>query len=454
MDKITSKIASYTSSINYEDLPPEVVHKTKGLLIDALGCGIAGYTSEPAEIARKMAGRVKEKLLPATILGTNDQSSPELATFANGVMIRYLDFNDGYVSKSRGHPSDNFAPVLACGDAIHASGKELVTASVLSYEAFCRVSDQIDLNLTDFDHAVTGVISSVVGASKILGLSQEQMVEAINLAIAPNICLLQTRAGELSMWKCCAFANAAKNAVFASLLAKEGMTGPRPIFEGRHGFFHAISGPFELEELGGRDKPFRIMNVSIKRYPFGQHGQTAVDAALKVRSKMSSGDEIASVRIGTFKVGKIVMGEEPEKWRPRTRETADHSIPYVVGVALFINGPVEVRHFSDEYLHHPDLLNLIQKIKVEESEECNNLFPAVSANRVTVITKSGQTLSEMVQYHHGHYKNPLTDAEIEQKFNSLTQDLLSASQRERLLRVLWNIEQVGDVHEIMELLRV
>jgi 2-methylcitrate dehydratase len=301
---------------------------------------------------------------------------------------------------------------------------------------------------------VTGVISSVAGASKILRLSQEQMVEAINLAIAPNISLLQTRAGELSMWKCCAFANAAKNAVFASLLAKEGMTGPRPIFEGRHGFFHAISGPFELEEWGGKGNPFRIMNVSIKRYPLGQHAQTAVDAALKVRSKISRADEIAGVRVGTFKVGKTVMGEEPEKWRPQTRETADHSIPYAVGAALFVGGPVEIRHFSSEYLHHPDLLSLIQKIKVEESEECNNLFPAISANRVTVITKTGQTFSEMVQYHRGHYMNPLTDTEIEQKFNSLTQDLLRPSRRENLLRLLWNLEQVADVHEIMELLKV
>jgi 2-methylcitrate dehydratase len=454
MDKITAKIASYAGAIKYEDLPPEVIHKTKGLLIDALGCGIGGYPSDPARIARKMAERVQEKVLPATILGTGKQSTPELATFANGVMIRYLDFNDGYVSKSRGHPSDNFAPVLTCGAAMHASGKELLAASVLSYEVFGRVSDQIDLNLTDFDHAVTGVISSVAGASKILRLSQEQMVEAINLAIAPNISLLQTRAGELSMWKCCAFANAAKNAVFASLLAKEGMTGPRPIFEGRHGFFHAISGPFELEEWGGKGNPFRIMNVSIKRYPLGQHAQTAVDAALKVRSKISRADEIAGVRVGTFKVGKTVMGEEPEKWRPQTRETADHSIPYAVGAALFVGGPVEIRHFSSEYLHHPDLLSLIQKIKVEESEECNNLFPAISANRVTVITKTGQTFSEMVQYHRGHYMNPLTDTEIEQKFNSLTQDLLRPSRRENLLRLLWNLEQVADVHEIMELLKV
>lgn len=452
MDKITSYLASYGSSITYEDLPPDVVHKAKGLLIDALGCGIGGYTSEPGKIARRMAEQVHPREMPATILGSGQKSSLELATFANGVMIRYLDFNDGFVSKSRGHPSDNFAAVLTGADAIHAGGKEMITASVLAYEVFCRLSDAFDSNPTCFDHAVTGVISSVMGASKILGLTREQMVEAINLAIAPNMSLLQTRAGELSMWKCCAFANAARNAVFATLLAKQGMTGPSPVFEGRYGFFNAITGPFQLEEFGGKGRPFRIMNVSIKRYPCGQHAQTAIDAALKVRSKVSTSDDIAEVRVGTFTAGKTVMAGDAEKWHPKTRETADHSIPYVVGVALLENGPLEVRHFADEYLHNADFLRLIQKIKVDETEECNRLSPGASANRVELTTTSGKKYSELVQYHRGHHRNPLTDQEIEQKFDSLARDFMSPSRREELPGLLWKLEEVRDITEVMQLL--
>ncbi len=227
---IAETIASYCASLTYDDIPPETLHKAKGLLIDSLGCALGGYTGEPAKIARKIAGRVLPCDLPATILGSGQQSSLELATFANGVMIRFLDFNDGFQGKGGGHPSDNFAPIITCADAVHAGGKEVILSAVLAYEIYCRMSDQYEVYERGFDHCVNGVISCAMGASKILGLSQAEMVQAINLALAPNISLGQTRVGEVSMWKGAAMANAARNAVFATLLAREGMTGPSPVF--------------------------------------------------------------------------------------------------------------------------------------------------------------------------------------------------------------------------------
>ncbi|MFC1965593.1 MmgE/PrpD family protein [Chloroflexota bacterium] len=453
MENIAEYMASYGASIKYEHIPQEVVHKVKGLLIDALGCAIGAYTSEPGEIARRIAGQVYQCNMPATVLGSGQKSSLELATFANGVMIRYLDFNDGFISKGGGHPSDNFAPVLTCADAIHAGGKEVIVASILAYEIFCRLADQYNDSDKGFDHSVNGVISSVMGASKVLGLSQEQMVHAINLAIAPNISLLQIRVGELSMWKGCALANAARNAVFAALLAKEGMTGPSPIFEGRYGFFNTVTEPFQLAEFGGNGRTFRIMDVLIKRYPCGQFAQTAIDAAIKLRSKISSNHEISEINIGTFARGKRAMAGDQEKWDPKTRESADHSIPYVVAVALMY-GTVEIRHFDNEYLFNSDLLDLVHKIRVEETEECNSLYPDAMANRMEIVTKSGDKFSELVQYHRGHHKNPLTDDEIEQKFNSLTGDFLTPAKRKSLLSLVWDLEQVEDAGKIMQLLRI
>jgi 2-methylcitrate dehydratase len=454
MDNIAEYMAHYGSSIAYENFSPETVYKMKGLLIDALACGIGGYDSEPGKITRSIAERVRPGEMSATILGSGRKSTPDLVAFANGSMIRYLDYNDGYVSnKGGGHPSDNFAPVLACAEAVHADGRRVIAASILAYEVCCQLQDQIDLTPQGFDQASIGVISCVIGASKILGLSPGQMFQAINLAITPNIALNQTRRGEISMWKGCAVANAARNAVFAALLAKEGMTGPNPVFEGRSGFIKAVSGPFELEEFGGNGKPFRIMAVSIKRYSCGKHGQTAVDAAIKLRSKISGVDEIAEINIGTCAHGKYSMASDAEKWHPMNRETADHSIPYVVGVA-FMYGGVEVKHFADDYRHNPSLLDLIGKIKVEETEECNNLYPDASANRVEIITKSGKKFSELVQYHRGHFQNPLTDKEIEEKFHSLTGDFLKPKQRKRLLSLLWNLEQAEDVGKIMKLLKI
>src|SRR3990167_3500933 len=151
MDGITEYLAHYGSSIAYEDFPPEAVHKVKGLLIDALACGLGGYTSEPGKIARRVAERIHACDRGATILGSGKKSIPELAAFANGSMIRYLDLSDGFSSKGGGHPSDNFAPVLACGEFIRAGGREVVVASILAYEVFCRLQDQLDLRARGFD---------------------------------------------------------------------------------------------------------------------------------------------------------------------------------------------------------------------------------------------------------------------------------------------------------------
>lgn len=451
MDTINSYLAHYSHSIKYDDIPPEVVHKVKVLLIDTIACAFGGYASEPGKIARKIAGALSQCNMPATVLGSGQKSTPDLATFANGVMIRYLDFNDGFVSKGKGHPSDNFAPVLTCGDAVHANGKEVILAATLAYEVFGRFADQYDPNETNFDHAVNGVFSCVMGAAKILGLSPQQIDEAINLAVVPNLSLQQTRVGTLSMWKSAALANAARNAVFACLLAKEGMTGPSPIFEGSGGFFKTIGGTFQLEEFGGNGRPFRIMESLIKRYPCGMYAQTAIDAAIQLRSKISALDEITEIKVGIFAAGMRMAGD-PEKWHPQTRETADHSLPYVIGVAMMTNGPLEVKHFSDAYLKNEKLLEFIQKIKVEVTTECDDLFPDASASRLTILTKSGKQFSELVCHHRGHHQNPLDDKELEEKFHSLMQDCFPLKKREKILKQLWNLENVDNISNIMELM--
>jgi len=448
-DAISAYLVSYGIALTYDDLPPEVIGRAKQLLIDTLGCGVGGSVSETGRIVRTVAERVCPQDGCATILGSGRQSTPELAAFANGAMMRYLDCNDGFFARGGGgHPSDNFAPVLACGEAIHANGKEFLVASVLAYEVFCRLQDQLDLNSRGFDQAVIGVISSALGVSKILGLSPEQFMQAINLAVAPNISLLQTRRGEVSMWKGCAVANAARNAIFAALLAKEGMSGPSPIFAGRAGFMHAVSGFFQLEKFGGHGQPFRIMEVSIKRYPCGKFAQTAIDAAIKLRARIPSIDEICRIHIGTSAQGKNSMAGDAERWHPETRETADHSIPYVVAVAL-LYGAVEVEHFSDHCRQDQRLLELIGKITVAETDECNNLYPEASANRVDIITAAGETFSELAQYHRGHYLNFPTDAEIEEKFHALAGDVLSRERRQQALAALWNLEQIDDVGKVM-----
>lgn len=454
MDKITQYLATYSADLKYEAIPSDVVHKAKALLLDTVGCAIGGYSSEPAKMARLMAGRINDCWMPATIIGSGAQSSLELATFANGVMLRYLDINDGFDTNKMGaHPSDNFGPILTCADAAHINGKDLITAIVLAYEVYCRLGDCINPADRGFDHAVATVISSTVAISRLLGLTPQQTEQALNLAIAPNMALGQTRVGEISMWKACATAHAARNAVVAALLAKEGMTGPSPIFEGRHGMFEVVTGPFRLDPFGGDGRPFRIMDANMKRYPCCQLAQTAVDAAAKLASKLHNTDDIVGVKVATFNKAKDVMASEPEKWHPKTRETADHSMPYVVAVALMY-GTLGVRHFNNDYLNNALLVDLMQKIQVEETEEYNKLHPGSKPNRVDVITTDGAKLSEFVKYHHGHHLDPFTDQEIQQKFHSLCGELLSPTQENQLFSLVWNLEEIQDTSIILKLLKI
>jgi 2-methylcitrate dehydratase len=453
MTTIVEYLASYVTSLRFEDLPPEVVHQAKRLIVDSIGCAIGGYSARPAQIARQIAHAITAER-SATVIGSLKPSSPDLACFANGVMLRYLDFNDGYTSSESGHPSDSIAAALTAAEVAGANGRELIAATVIAYEVFCRVCDVVDLKPLGFDHVTIGGMASTAAAARLYGLSETQTREAFNLGIAPNIALYQTRIGSVSMWKGCAYANASRNAIFAATLASLGMTGPDPIFEGIGGYFKAVSRePFTLAPFGGGDQPYKIMECSIKRFPLGQYSQTVVEAALELRSKIRDIAEIDEIRVATVRSAIRLMAGDPEKWRPANRETADHSLPYTVAVALKY-GTVERQHFDERYLRDPALLELAQRVKVEHSEAAERRAPEAMLCELALATRSGQTFRAEVAYHRGHYKNPMTDGEVENKFRSLCADCLPAERTNELLERLWHLDAATDVGGIIRLTQI
>jgi 2-methylcitrate dehydratase len=453
MQTIAEQLAHYASTVKYEDLPAEVVHRTKRTIMDTLGCAIGGYDSDPARMARDLAGAITSSQ-PATILCSGQKTSMDLAVFANGVMIRYLDFNDGYISKGSGHPSDSIGALLSPAEVARAGGRELIVATVLAYEVFCRLCDVLENKKLGFDHVVMGGIASVAGAARLLGLTRQQMVEAINLTVAPGLALNQTRVENVSNWKACGYANANRNAVFAAQLAARGMSGPSPIFEGRDGFFRVVSRqPFELAEFGGRDQPFKIMECSTKRFALGQYAQTVVQAALEVRALVGDVREIAAVHVHTLQTALKSMAGDPEKWRPVNRETADHSMPYTAAVALMY-GTVNQHHFDDRYLRDPELLDLVGRIKCSPSEEADRRELEMNLCDLEVTLRSGERESVRCEYHRGHWRNPMSDAEMEQKFRSLASDVLPAARVDALVGQLWKLEDVPEVGALMRMTQI
>jgi len=454
MTTLAETLSSYASSLRYDDLPSETVHLAKRFIIDTLGCALGGYDSEPARVAREMAGLVSSSH-PVSVMGSGQQTSLDLASFANGVAIRYLDFNDGYTSNESGHPSDSIAASLSATEAAGADGKTFILSTVLAYEVFCRLCDTVDIK-PRFDHVTVGGAASTLAAAKAMGLTPEQTLQALNLNVASNIALYQTRIGDVSMWKGCAYANATRNAMFAVQLAQRGITGPSPVYEGAGGYFNAVAGrPVKLGPMGGNGEPFKIVECSIKRFPLGQYSQTIAQAALDVREQVPGGitpDAVAEVNIATLQTAVNIMAGDAEKWRPANRETADHSMPYTAAVALLYGG-VESRHFDDEFLFDETLLGLVSKVKVSVSEEANRRVPEAMLCDLEVVTTFGQRYSSQVAYHKGHYRNPLTDAEVEDKFRSLATEHLSTDRIDALLAHLWRIDEAPDLTELVRLTR-
>jgi len=451
MTNLVDRLSRYTKALSYDDLPPEVVQQAKRLIVDTVGCALGGFWGEPARIVRDIAAAVRSSE-PVSVIGSGERTSHDLATFANGVMIRFLDYNDGYTSTGEsGHPSDSIAAVLTTAELRRCSGKDAIVATVLAYEIFCRVCDACDLKPLGFDHVTVGCMASTAAAARLLGLNEQEVAQAFNLAIAANVALYQTRIGEVSMWKGCGYANASRNAVFAATLAARGMTGPSPIFEGIGGYFKAVSRqPFELPLLGGRGTPFKIMECSMKRFPLGQYSQTVVEAALQLRDKIGSPDEIAEVRIETVTTAIKIMAGNPEKWEPKTRESADHSMPYTVAVALMY-GEVEEKHFGERYLNDSKLLALTRKVRADGSAEADARMPEAMFCRMIVLTTDGAAHEASVSYHRGHWKNPMSQAEVEGKFRKLAAGMLNDAQTGRLLDTLWNLENLADAGEIVRL---
>jgi 2-methylcitrate dehydratase len=435
-------IAQYATNLRYEDLPDDVRWTAKRAILDTFGCAFSGYTAEPTKIALKLASNASASQ-PATVLFTGTKTTPDLAVFTNGVMIRYLDFNDAYVSQTKGagHPSDTVAALLTAAELKQRSGRDFITATVLAYEVFCKIADVFDYLGNGIDHSTITGIGAVVGAGRLMGLTPEQMVHAIGITVGGNTATRQGRADELSNWKAYAAADACRKAFFSIQLAQNGMTGPNKVFEGSYGFFKVMGHkPVQPVQLG---EPFGIRRTFTKRFPLGQFSQTVAQAAIEARSFFKKTDDIQDINIHVSRSAIKIMAEGPDKWRPQTHETADHSIPYAAGLVLMY-GNIEPEYYEDPYLHDKALLELVSRIKCLSSEEAetpelNNLC------ELEIVLKSGDRKTFRVEYHRGHYKNPMTDAEIEEKFRLLAKKHLGADRVDALVRRLWRIEDEPQV---------
>jgi 2-methylcitrate dehydratase len=290
-----------------------------------------------------------------------------------------------------------------------------------------------------------------VAAAKIMDLTRDQTAEAVALAVTPNLALEVTRRGKLSMWKGCAAANGSRNGVFAALLAAEGMTGPDRVIEGGHGLRELV-GKFDLPEFAGGDRPYAITQANIKWFLSEYHSQGPIALALKLRSQLQP-EDIAAVEIFTYWFAWSEIGSEPEKWRPDTRETADHSLPFMIAGVL-LEGRFSDEFFSPAYLTNPAMHQMADRIKVTEDPALTAKFPAFVPCRMEITTRAGEKKAAATDYPRGHHENPLTDDEVFAKFTDLAVRMLPKKRARRAINEWMDLENRGDLGALFATLRV
>lgn len=450
-DATAGALVDFVRGPRFATLSPGTAHECKRRLVDAFGCVADGFDEPVARLARESCAPYEGRQL-ATVWGTGIRTAPEACAFANGTMIRCTDFSDTYVGRSRGHPSDMLGALVAVAEARGLPGPTLLTGIAVAYDVYCSFIDAVDINTLGWDQPVYGVLGTALGIARMLDLDAVRTYHAIGLALAPNMALAQSRQGELSNWKACAGPNAGRNGLFAALLAERGMTGPAAIFEGSGGLFDAV-GRFAWP-LPAADEDAYVGRTHVKRHPVCFHGQSAVDAALRLHPRVPDVRAVRAVHIDTYRTAVGMMGTDPSRWDPATRETADHSLPFVVATALRV-GVVAKSSFAPARLADAALRDLMAKVGVRLDAALDARYPEAAPARLTVELADGTVHVEEVMQPAGHARVPLSDPELAAKYHAGFAHERDRPAADALLAALWRIDEVRDLRrEVLASLRL
>jgi len=434
-------LAQYVVRARYEDMDEAIRRELKIRILDSLGCALGAMRGEPVRLIRDHI-RDFGRGGPCTLIGFG-RAAPDRAAFYNSALVRYLDFNDSYLAKGETcHPSDNLGAVLAAAEYARRTGRDLLTGLAVAYQVQCRLSDVAPVRAKGFDHTTQGSYALAAGVSKALGLDRQRTANALSICGTAFNSLRVTRTGALSHWKGLAFPNTAFCCTHGTFLAARGITGPPEVFEGNKGFMDAIAGPFEID--WSREGFDRVPRTILKKYNAEIHSQAAIEGALEL--KQGNGFrayDIENIVIDIFDVAYHIIGggEEGDKTVVRTKEEADHSLPYLVAVAL-LDDQVMPEQFAPARIERNDVQDLLRKIAVRESPEYSRRFPAEHACAVTLLLKNGETLRREKRGYEGFHSHPMSWDRVVQKFVRLAGTAVDEVLRRRLIDAVSHLEEL------------
>ncbi len=434
-------LASFVRRASWEDISPAARDALKIRILDSIGCAFGALGAESIRMLRRHIDEFGGNPL-CTVIG-GGRTSPDRAALYNGALVRYLDFNDSYLAKGETcHPSDNLGAILAAAEYAGISGKELLASLAAAYQVQCRLSDVAPLRARGFDHVTQGVIAAAAGTGRALSLDVRSLANALAIAATANNALRVTRTGELSHWKGLAAPNAAFNGLHAAFLAMRGITGPAAVFEGPKGWLRVISGSFEIE---WEDEDLERVNRTIlKKYNAEIHSQSAIEGLLRLmEEERFTAQQVARIRIEIFDVAHLIIGggAEGDKMVVRTKEDADHSLPYVVAVAA-LDGKVTPAQYAPERILREDVQSLLRRVEVVPDPVLSDRFPEEHACRLTVALKDGRILSKEMSDYEGFHTRPMSWDRAVEKFHAVAGGFLDSARMETIIQAIGKLEHV------------
>ncbi len=419
------QIAAFVQRSRFEDIPSAALERWRVHVLDTLGCAVGALGSAPPMRVRRVVEQFGAGEAGACTLIGGGRGAPDRATLLNGSLVRYLDFMDNFLApKQTCHPCDTFASILATAEMCDRSGADFLTALAVGYQVFCRLIEEAPVQAAGFDHTVQLAYGVAAGVSKAIDLDVERTAHALALAGASAQGLVVTRSDYLSNWKGLQSADVAMSAMTNAFLAGEGITGPLQVLDGKEGF------PKAFKQVVNVDWSCESLDVitrcSIKSHNAEVHTQPVLDAVLALREEFDLAErisDIARIEVEVFKQAYDITGsgeEAGDKYDVRTKEQADHSLPYLVAIAL-LDGEVTPRQFTSDRIQRGDAQDLLKRVRTLRDDQYTRRYPNETPCRVVIELRGGELKAEERSDWLGFYRRPMPLEEARAKFDALTE---------------------------------
>jgi 2-methylcitrate dehydratase len=447
-------MARWAAGLQFDDLSPEAVYQAKRFLLDSLGCALGGFSQHDVKIVLPVLEEIAGSGV-ATIIGTGKKVDPVSAALVNALMVRVMDYNDIYWQQDPSHPSDLIPAALACCERAGGDGRELIVGIVLGHEFEMRLCEAAFPGIRErgWHHATLTAFVSPIVAGRALHLGWEPIQHAIGISASRHATLGAVTAGKLTMMKNTVDPMATQSGVLAALLAEKGYTGPEHVIDGKEGLAHCLGPDWKLDVLTeGLGDSWRITRCGMKAFPTEALTHTPISAVLDlVKEHDLKPDQVEKVQLRSLARAADILAD-PSKYDPQSKETADHSLPYVIAAAV-AERQVTPLQFTPEKIQDPAIRAQLKKVEVVADPEIEKVFPELQRVVVTIHAAGGRKFERQLDYPKGDSRNPLSDQEIAEKFNALAEPILSEAARQKIMDTVWSLEKLDRVSGLMDALQ-